>query len=243
MKQFPRNLKGDKCLAGAGGEREQDAVLAFRDGLQSSLYRDVLVVAPWVRAALILVGHSCEAIAPSVLLGEAQVPEFLRRRVAIYWAFLPSLHVDGIDAPAVAGVCKTGGQLAGIVLRLRHALGQFFIPGLRLIDGQLVVPIDQHVIRNQRLRALPQPFDAAGCDVIFAHDAAVLNHTPPGGFQRRVNVLDSGFSLVHWRVLVTVLHQKRTAAATLSASRGPRACAGRLIRGLGRSRKGRRERR
>ena len=45
MEELPGDLKGDEGLAGAGGEREQDAILAGGNGLQHALDGDVLVVA------------------------------------------------------------------------------------------------------------------------------------------------------------------------------------------------------
>ena len=48
MEQFPRNLKGDEGLARTGGEREQDTLSFFRDGLHHPLDGDVLVVAAGV---------------------------------------------------------------------------------------------------------------------------------------------------------------------------------------------------
>ena len=47
VKELPRDLKGDEGLAGAGGEREQDALLVGGDGLQHALDGDVLIVAAW----------------------------------------------------------------------------------------------------------------------------------------------------------------------------------------------------
>ena len=116
------------------------------DGLQHPLDGDVLVVAALEVAALVLEGHGGEAVAPGVCLGKGQVPEFLRRGIAGHFAFRAGLHVDAVDALAVGGIGVADGQLPGVVLRLRHALGQRFIPRLGLDDRQLGVAIDQHII-------------------------------------------------------------------------------------------------
>ena len=55
-KQLPEDLEGDRGFAGAGGQREQDAVLAGDDGLQHPLHGDLLVEADLPAAALVGVG-------------------------------------------------------------------------------------------------------------------------------------------------------------------------------------------
>ena len=124
VEQLPGDLEGDEGLARAGGQRQQDAVAASGDGLQHALDGDVLVVAALEIAAPVLEGDGGEAVAPGVLLGKGQVPEFVGRRVAGQFAFGALLHVDAVDALAVGGVGEADGELAGVVLGLRHALGQ-----------------------------------------------------------------------------------------------------------------------
>ncbi|MDZ4800714.1 MAG: hypothetical protein SGI92_21350 [Bryobacteraceae bacterium] len=121
----------------------------------------------------------------------------LGRGIRRDFAFLAGLHVDAVDALPIGGVGKSHRQLAGVVLGLPHALGQFFIPGLGLVQGQLGVAIFQNVIRLQRLAAFAVAFDAAQRDGIFAADAAALDHAPARRLQRGVNVLGSGFGFVH----------------------------------------------
>ena len=108
VEEFPCDLKGDEGLAGAGGEREQDACSVVGDGLQHALDGNVLVVADLDVAALVLERHGGEAVAPCVRLGERQVPEFIRRRVIARLAFLAGLHVDAVDALAVGGSRRSG---------------------------------------------------------------------------------------------------------------------------------------
>ena len=82
VEELPGDLEGDEGLAGAGGQREQDALLAGGDRLHDALDGDVLVVAARVRAALVLEGHGGEAVAPGVRLGEGERPELVGRGVA-----------------------------------------------------------------------------------------------------------------------------------------------------------------
>ena len=130
-----------------------------------------------------------------------QVPEFVRRRIARQFAFRALLHVDAVDALAVGGVGEADGELAGVVLGLRHAFGQRFIPRLGLDDGELGVAIDQHVIGGERLAAPPVAFDAAERDRVFAPDAAAFDDAPARRLQRGIDMLGSGFGFVHDVVL------------------------------------------
>ena len=88
VEEFPGDLKGDERLARAGGQREQDALLVGGDGLHHPLDGDVLIIAAWMRAALVLERHGGEAVAPRVRFGEGPVPEFVRRGIARQLAFL-----------------------------------------------------------------------------------------------------------------------------------------------------------
>ena len=149
MKQLPRQLKRDEGLARAGRQREQDALLAGDDGFQHALDGDVLIVAALEVAAPVFKRDRGEAVAPSVLLGEGQVPEFIGSRVAGHVPFGPLVHVDAVEALSVGGVREADRQLPGVVLRLRHAFGQSVIPRLRFDDRQLGVAILQHVVGGE----------------------------------------------------------------------------------------------
>src|SRR5207248_3313519 len=104
MEQLPADLKRDEGLAGAGGERQQDALAVLRDGLHHSLDRDVLVVAAGVGAPLVLERYGCEAVPPGVGFGESECPELVRSRIARVLPFFAGLHVDAIDALAVRAI-------------------------------------------------------------------------------------------------------------------------------------------
>ena len=100
-KQLPEDLEGDRGFAGAGGQREQDAVLAGGDGLQHPLHGDLLVKADLPAAALVGVGDGCEAIAPGVLFGEGALPQLLGTGEGFGLPLLARFPVDGVVALAV----------------------------------------------------------------------------------------------------------------------------------------------
>ncbi len=196
MKQFPRYLKRDEGFSCACRHREQDARLLSGDSLHHTLNGQVLIVASLEVAALVFEGHGSKAVAPGVGFGEGPIPELFRRRILFHDAFLAFGHVDAINFAAVGGIAITDGELIGVVLRLRHAFGQRFVPGLGFDDGEFVVAIDEHVIGSQRLAAPSKPFDSSERDGIFTQDAAALDHGPACGLQGGVNVLGSGFGFV-----------------------------------------------
>jgi hypothetical protein len=72
VEQLPGDLEGDEGLAGAGRQRQQDALAPLGHGRQHALDGDVLVVAALEVAALVLEGHGREAVAPGVGRGEGQ---------------------------------------------------------------------------------------------------------------------------------------------------------------------------
>ena len=164
VEQLPGDLKGDERLARAGGKREQDALLVRRRWLPAPARRRCPGSSGLDVAALVLEWHGGEAVAPGVRLGERHVPEFVRRGIARRLAFLAGLHVDAVDALAVGGIGVADRHLSGVVLGLRHAFGQFFVPCFSLDDGELGVAIDQNIIGGERLAAPPLAFEAARRD-------------------------------------------------------------------------------
>ena len=89
-------------------------------------------------------------------------------------------------------------HFVGVIFCLGYALGEGFIPGLSLNNGEIVIAIGQDVIRAQPFRAMAvSSFKAAQRDFVFATNAAALDHAPPCRFQRGINVLGSGFRFVH----------------------------------------------
>ncbi len=197
MEQLPGDLEGDEGLAGAGGERQQDARAPRGDGRHDPLAGDVLVIAARVRAALVLVGHVRKAVAPGVLLAEGPVPQLLGRGVAGDLPLHPGQHVRLVDPLPVAGEGEADGQFARVVLGLPHALGQGHGPRLGLVHRQLDVAIDQDIVGDQGLAPLAGPLDAAWGDDILPQDAAALDDAPARRRQLRVDVLGAGLGLVH----------------------------------------------
>src|SRR6185437_13121931 len=177
-KQLPGDLKGDEGLAGSGGESEKDARLFGRDRLEHAVDGDVLVIASLEIPALVLEGDGGEAVAPRICFGEGQAPQLVGPWKARQSAFLAGLHVDAIDALPVARIGEADGELAGIILRLRHAFGQGFVPGLGLDHAELVRAIFEDVIGDERLGAAAKTFDAAEGDRVFAPDAAAFDDAP-----------------------------------------------------------------
>ena len=197
VEQLPGDLKGDERLAGAGGERQKNALLVGRDGFHCPLDGDVLKVAAGMGAALVLEGHGGEAVAPRDGLGEGQVPEFVRRGIARRLAFLAGLHVNAVNALAIGAIGVANGHDSGVVLGLRQALGQGLVPGLGFDDGELGVAIFENVVGDERLGTPTLAFEATESDLVFAADAAALDDTPACRFQRGIDVLGSGFGFVH----------------------------------------------
>ena len=77
-------------------------------------------------------------------------------------AFRALLHVDAVNALSVGRIGVADGQFPRVILGLRHAFGQFFVPCLGLDDGQLGVAIHEHVIGGECLATSPVAFDATG---------------------------------------------------------------------------------
>ena len=107
------------------------------------------------------------------------------------------MNCGAVDALPVAGISEANGQLARVILGLTHALGQQFVPRLRLDHGQLGVAIFQHVIGGERLAPLSVALDTTQRNRILAPDATAVDHAPASRRQRGVNVFGSGFGFVH----------------------------------------------
>lgn len=196
LEQLPGDLEGDRGLAGAGGQGQQDAVTASRDRVQHPVDGDLLIEAKVPGAALVGKGHRREAVAPDVLLAEGSLPEFVRRRVAVSHALVAGFPVDTVETLPVAGIGEADLELGGVVLGLRHALGQGLVPGLGFQNGELAVAMDQHVVGRQPLAAPSFAFDAAGRDDLAAY-AAALDHAPARRLQGGVDMLGASLGFVH----------------------------------------------
>ena len=123
MIQLPRQLEGDEGFAGAGSQRQQHAVAPVGNRRQHAINRDVLVITPLEITALVFEGHRSETVAPDVLGRIQPLPQFLRPRKLRHLGLSPGLHVDGVNALAVAGIGEANRQLARVILGLAHAFG------------------------------------------------------------------------------------------------------------------------
>ena len=202
-KQLPEDLEGDRGFAGAGGQRQQDAVLAGGDRLQHPLHGDLLVEADLPAAALVGVGDGGEAITPGVLFGEGARPQLLGRGEAVGLPLLARIHVDRVDALAVAGVGEAQLELGGVLLGLTHAFGERQPIGLGFHHRQGGVAVAEHVVGAEALAAAAAAFNAPGGNRKLAANAAALHHTPTGRHQQRIDQLSAGFGLVHGSRLPT----------------------------------------
>ena len=197
VEEFPGDLKGNQGLARTSRKGEQDTRLVLSDRIQHAVDGDVSKVPLAQGAALVVEWHGSEAVAPRIRFGKGHRPEFVRGRVGRQLAFLTGLHVDAVDALTVRRVGVADGQLAGVVLRLRHAFCQCFVPGFGFDDRQLATAIDQHVIGGECPAAPTVALDAARRDRILAEDLAVLHNAPARRYERGVDVLASCLGFVH----------------------------------------------
>ena len=196
LEQSPGDLKGDGGLAGAGRQRQQDALLAGGDRFQRVLDGIVLIVPRLPSAAALLERHGGETVAPSVRRLEHLGPQLVRRRIVLDIALLPGLHVDAIDTPAIGGEGKARLQFLGIGLGLRHALGRALVLGLGLDHRQLVVAEGENIVGYFRLAPPPGALDTTRANR-FTANPTIRDHAPPCFPQRRVNQFGAGLGLVH----------------------------------------------
>ena len=189
-------MEGDEGLAGAGGERQKNALPAVGDGFERVLDGVVLVIARLPRPALVLEGDGGEAVAPCVLLGEDEIPEVFRAWVLRNVLLRARLHIDLIDAVAIGGIGEARLQLLGVFLRLSHAFGVRQVPPLGLDHGKLVVAVGQHIIGDVLGGAFAGPLQPSEGDDFAAHPAR-LHHAPARRLQGGVDQLGAGFGLVH----------------------------------------------
>ena len=196
-KSFQASWKAMKVLpVPVARVSQQDAILSRRDGFEDAPDGDILIVARLPLAALVLEGDGGEAVAPGVLLGEDDIPEFIRRRISGNILLRAGCHIDLIDADTIGGVGEAGLQLAGILLGLPDALGIRQIPPLGLDHGQLVIAVGQHVVGNVLFRPLAGPLQPSKGDDLAPHPAC-FHDAPACRPQGRVNQLGASFSLVH----------------------------------------------
>jgi len=198
LEQLPGALERAEGFAGAGGQGQQDAVASSGDGFEHARNGDVLVVAALPGATLVRERDGREAVAPGgggrVRVGEGHRPQLIRRGVAGHVVLDASGHVDAVDGLPVGAVREAHGQLGRIVLGLTQVLGVGLVPGLGLDHRQLGVPVDQHVVGDVGLRALPPALQPTRCDHL-APDPAAVDHAPTSGFLARGRCVRRGSRL------------------------------------------------
>ena len=198
MKQLPADLKRDGRLAGAGGHREQDAVVAADDRLQHVVDGVVLVVADLPLAAAGLRRERRRSgRARRSASAKTRAPQLVGRRVRVDVAFGAGLHVDAVDAHAVGGVGEPGLEFFGVAFGLAEAFGVGRVAFFGLDDGQLLAAVDQDVVGDVAAwRAGPRL--ASRPSVICSRRTRLaFDDAPAGGAQGRVDQLGAGFGFVH----------------------------------------------
>ena len=196
MEELPGELEGDEGFAGAGGEREQDALVAGGNAFEYALDGDALVVARGI-AAIIGERRGGEAVAPGVFFGEGRGPEFVGRGKGSDLAFRAGFHIDLIEAGAVGGVGEARLQLCGVDFSFAKSFGERRIALLGFDDAKRFAAIDQRVVGDVRLAAQPRAQQAALRDAHLAREPAILDHAPTRRPQRRIDQLGACLSLVH----------------------------------------------
>ena len=197
LEQRPGDLKRDCGLAGAGGERQQDALRALGDRLQRVLDGVVLIVAGLPGAAALVERDRSEAVAPFVRRLEDLGPKLVRRRVALDVSLLAGRHVDPVDAPSVGGVGEERLELCGVGLGLADAFGVALVARLGLDHRELVIAEGEDVVGDLRLAVSARTFDAPWGDDGLAANPAVGDDAPSCRPQRGVDQFGAGLGFVH----------------------------------------------
>ena len=197
MKQLPRQLKGNKGLARASGQGQQDAVAPVGNRVQRACDRHVLVIAALPGAALVLERHGRKTVAPCICLSKCQIPQFLRGGVVRRIPFSARRHVDTVNRLPISSVGEAHAQACRIALGLTHPLGIGLVPCLGLHHGQFGVAVHQYIVGNVSLGPLGVALQSAQSDAMLAQNAAAIHHAPACRLQCRVDVFGAGLCFVH----------------------------------------------
>ena len=190
-------MKGDKGFAGAGGERQQDALLVRGNRGHDVVDGQLLVIARGLAAADIFIRDQVKRIGPVVArrTGKGFIPQFSRAGEPGNGA-LAAEHVDLVNFFTIGGKGAGQFQLFGIVLGLPNTFPHRTFVAFGFDDGHLAVLIDQDVIGDQRFAA-PARLDLARGDVPLAQDFGTFDHAPAAGAQLWVDLFGSCFGFVH----------------------------------------------
>jgi len=202
--KLPGDLEGDEGLAGAGCQRQQDALFVRGDGCHGFVDRDLLIVAQFFRAAHIFIGHLIEFLEPVVLLAESQIPEFLRGGEFEHIAFRTRLHVDLVDGFAVGGVGVSELQLLGVILGLGDAFPDRDLVRFGFDNRQFAPVVLKDIIGDQWFLATTPDHDTPGVDLVFTGDTAAWHNAPTRSTQLRFDSFGSGIGFVHGCPLIAI---------------------------------------
>ena len=189
-------MKGNRRLAGAGCQGQQDAGLVFGEGLQGIVDRDFLIIARRLCAADVFKGHRVEFVFPGIRRWESPAPQFIGRGELPDQPLFAGVHFDLVDFLAVGSEGKVQLELLSVILGLAHAFAHHVFVALGFNDRHLPVFIKQDVIGDERFVA-PTGADLAGGDMPFAQDFGTRQHAPAAGAQLGVDQFGSGFSFIH----------------------------------------------
>ena len=163
--------------------------MSLADGLQYPLDGDILIVTPLPVSTLVFKRYGGEAIPPAILHRKGGIPQLIRAREGQGFPLLTGLHIDGIDALAIARIGKADGQLAGVILSLTHPGSEWLVPCFSFDHCQLGIAILQHIVSRERLAPFTVAFQSPQGDGVLAANAAAWGDAPASGHQHGVDMV------------------------------------------------------
>ena len=106
LEQLPGDLKGNECLAGSGGQRQEYSLLVFGYRRHCVVDGDLLIISGLLCPADIFERHVVKLGLPFVLLGKRLVPKLVRRRESRNESFGSALHRNAVDLFAIGCIGK-----------------------------------------------------------------------------------------------------------------------------------------
>ncbi len=203
VEELPCNLEGNRGLAGACGQREQQPIAALGNGIKRIGDGIVLVEAGLPLSSAFLKGNFREAAAPVGFLclrfSEGRVPKLVRAGVAIHFPLGSGIQVHLIDSQPIGGVGEADLEFFCVAFGLGKPFGDRSTAALGLNDCKFLVVEFQHVVCDVLLGAGVSGLQTPQRDHFPPHPAS--GHLPPAcGSDRRVNQFRSGFCFIEFRV-------------------------------------------
>ena len=174
-----------------------------------SIDGDFLIEPNRPRTAFVGKRDGRKSVPPEVLGLKSPRPQFIRRRVRALPLPPPSAcrcHIGPVhwwNTQTAPRACRRSSWPA-------PRLGQRLIPRLGLDHRELLVAVDEHVIRGSV--ACPPPAETLQPpqrDRMFSQNLRPLDNTPSRRLERGVDVLGSGFGFVHSHPSVVKSHHHR----------------------------------